>query len=64
MKGYCFIDMHIHSMFSNEEGVSQTPKKILDTTVELIEEYKAKTQPTIVKLRYIFIFWKIFATNF
>lgn len=49
MKGYCFIDMHIHSMFSNEEGVSQTPKKILDTTVELIEEYKAKTQPTIVK---------------
>lgn len=49
MKGYCFIDMHIHSMFSNEEGVTQTPKKILDATLELIEEYKAKTQPTIVK---------------
>ena len=43
MKGYCFIDMHIHSMFSNEEGVTQTPKNILNATLELIEDYKAKT---------------------
>ena len=50
MKGYCFIDMHIHSMFSNEEGVCQTPEKILDKTLDLIEQYKAKAQPAVVEL--------------
>ncbi|MBQ3494659.1 MAG: hypothetical protein IJA69_04520 [Clostridia bacterium] len=37
MKKYAFIDMHIHSIFSNEEGCEQTPEKILDKALEVIE---------------------------
>lgn len=58
MKKYCFVDMHLHTIFSNEEGVIDTPQKVLNDTLKMVNEYKANTMPYLVdyldKSKYAF----------
>ena len=48
MKKYCFIDMHIHSIFSNEAGCTKTPGKILDGVYQMVQEEREKDYDVIM----------------
>ena len=48
MKKYCFIDMHIHSIFSNEAGCTKTPGKILDNVYQMVQEEREKDYDVIM----------------
>lgn len=48
MKKYCFIDMHIHSIFSNEAGCTKTPGKILDSVYQMVQEEREKDYDVIM----------------
>ena len=50
MKKYCFIDMHMHSVFSNEEGCVQTPKEILEQVLDIIKEEREKDIDVLKKI--------------
>ena len=50
MKKYCFIDMHMHSVFSNEEGCVQTPKEILEQVLDIIKEQREKDIDVLKKI--------------
>ena len=50
MKKYCFIDMHIHSIFSNEAGCTKTPGKILDSVYQIVQEEREKDHDFITTL--------------
>ena len=50
MKKYCFIDMHIHSIFSNEAGCTKTPGKILDSVYQIVQEEREKDYDFITSL--------------
>ena len=50
MKKYCFVDMHIHSIFSNEEGVFQTPGQILNNIYDMVQEERAKDHEKILNM--------------
>ena len=50
MKRYCFVDMHIHSIFSNEEGVRQTPGQILNNIYNIVQDERQKENDKIINL--------------
>ena len=50
MKRYCFVDMHMHSIFSNEEGVRQTPGQILNNIYNIVQDERQKENDKIINL--------------